>query len=270
VNGEVFLKGIILAGGRGTRLGSLTQAVSKQLLPVFDKPMIFYPITTLMLAGVNDFLVITTPQDENLFRRLLANHKDWGVGFEFAVQAAPRGIAEALIIGEDFSRGNPVAVMLGDNILHGSNLAGFLNRISSGHGATIFAYPMDRPESYGVIELDAQGKALSIEEKPSNPRSNYAIPGLYFFDGRAADFARLLLPSERGELEITDLIRIYLEKESLNVVPLDPEVTWLDMGTAPQLLEASNFVKHIQDSSGLSVGAPWDVAMQLGISPKSS
>jgi len=254
-------KGIILAGGSGTRLYPLTRVVSKQLLPVYDKPMIFYPLATLMQAGIREILVITTPHEQSLFKQLLGDGSDWGVRLEFAVQPRPEGLAQALIIAEDFLQGAPSCLILGDNIFHGGGLQDVL-RSATDHldGATVFGYWVRDPERYGVVEFDEDYRVLSIEEKPERPRSNYAITGLYFYDGRAAGFARSLAPSTRGELEITDLNRIYLEEGNLSVERLGRGYAWLDTGTHESLQQAANFIETIESRQGLKVACPEEIA----------
>lgn len=255
------MKGIILAGGRGTRLSPLTNVISKQLLPVYNKPMVYYPLSLLILAGIREILVISTPEDLPNFKRLLGNGAQWGIRFEYAEQDQPRGLADAFILGRDFAAGQPVCLILGDNIFFGHGLAEKL-RIGSGlrEGALVFAYPVHDPERYGVVEFDADGRAISIEEKPKTPRSNYAVPGLYFYDGKVCDYAAALRPSARGELEITDLNRVYLAQGNLKVETLGRGLAWLDAGTHDALLQASNFVQTIEQRQGLLVGSPEEAA----------
>ncbi|OQY87082.1 MAG: glucose-1-phosphate thymidylyltransferase [Anaerolineae bacterium UTCFX3] len=255
------MKGIILAGGRGTRLSPLTNVISKQLLPVYNKPMVYYPLSLLILAGIREILVISTPEDLPNFKRLLGNGAQWGIRFEYAEQDQPRGLADAFILGRDFAAGQPVCLILGDNIFFGHGLAEKL-RIGSGlrEGALVFAYPVHDPERYGVIEFDSVGRAISIEEKPKTPRSNYAVPGLYFYDGKVCDYAAALRPSARGELEITDLNRVYLAQGNLKVETLGRGLAWLDAGTHDALLQASNFVQTIEQRQGLLVGSPEEAA----------
>ncbi|WKZ55791.1 MAG: glucose-1-phosphate thymidylyltransferase RfbA [Anaerolineales bacterium] len=255
------MKGIILAGGRGTRLSPLTNVISKQLLPVYNKPMVYYPLSLLILAGIREILVISTPEDLPNFKRLLGSGAHWGIRFEYAEQDQPRGLADAFILGRDFAAGQPVCLILGDNIFFGHGLAEKL-RIGSGlrEGALVFAYPVHDPERYGVIEFDSVGRAISIEEKPKTPRSNYAVPGLYFYDGKVCDYAAALRPSARGELEITDLNRVYLAQGNLKVETLGRGLAWLDAGTHDALLQASNFVQTIEQRQGLLVGSPEEAA----------
>jgi glucose-1-phosphate thymidylyltransferase len=258
-------KGIILAGGTGSRLHPATAVVSKQLMPVYDKPMIYYPLSTLMLAGIRDFLVITTPQDQAAFQALLGDGSQWGVSIEFAVQPHPDGLAQAFLIGADFLDGGPSALILGDNIFHGEGLADLLGAANSrATGATVFAYRVSNPRQYGVVAFDGDGKAESLEEKPDEPRSNYAVTGLYFYDGRAADFARLLKPSARGELEITDLNRLYLDAGELRVETMGPGFAWLDTGTHAALLDAALFTKIVEDRQGLKICCPEEIAWRMG------
>jgi len=262
---NVSRKGIILAGGSGTRLYPLTRVVSKQLLPVYDKPMVFYPLATLMQAGIREILVITTEHEQALFRQLLGDGSDWGIRLEYAVQARPEGLAQALIIAEDFLEGGPSCLILGDNIFHGGDLNQVLTRVNSQYdGATVFAYWVRDPERYGVVEFDNDYQVLSIEEKPERPRSHYAITGLYFYDGRASAFARGLAPSRRGELEITDLNRLYLEDGSLSVERLGRGYAWLDTGTHESLQQAANFIETIENRQGLKVACPEEISFMQG------
>jgi glucose-1-phosphate thymidylyltransferase len=258
-------KGIILAGGSGTRLYPLTQVISKQLLPVYDKPMIYYPLATLMQAGINDILIITTPHEQSLFTQLLGDGSQWGIQLSFAAQPRPEGLAQAFLIGEKFVGGRPSCLILGDNIFHGGGLREVLHRaMQREHGGTVFGYRVRDPKRYGVVEFDDRLRVLSIEEKPTEPKSHYAVTGLYFYDERVCDFARSLKPSHRGELEITDLNRCYLEDDSLVLERLGQGYAWLDTGTHESLQQAASFIQTMEARQGLRVACPEEISFQQG------
>ena len=258
------MKGIVLAGGSGTRLHPLTLSVSKQLMPIYDKPMIYYPLSTLMYAGIREILIIATPKDLPLFRDLLGDGKKYGCSFSYAVQEAPNGLAEAFIIGADFIGEDKVALILGDNIFYGSGLAKLLQSNNDPEGGIIYAYRVHDPERYGVVEFDGEGKVISIEEKPEEPKSNYAVPGIYFYDNSVVEIAKNISPSSRGEIEITDVNKMYLSQGKLNVSILDRGTAWLDTGTFQSLLQASQFVEVIEERQGLKIGAIEAAAYEMG------
>ena len=258
-------KGIILAGGSGTRLYPLTHSISKQLLPIYDKPMIYYPLTTLMLAGINDILIINTPHEQALFEKLLGDGNQWGINISYAVQPDPGGLAQAYLIGEKFVDNNPSCLILGDNIYHGSGMQELLAKADAREtGATVFGYRVHDPERYGVAEFDSSGKVIDLEEKPNKPRSNYAVTGLYFYDNQAVDIAKNLKPSERGELEITDLNKVYLQQQQLMVELMGRGYAWLDTGTHDSLTDASNFIATIEKRQGIKIACPEEIALQNG------
>lgn len=259
------MKGIILAGGRGTRLFPLTISVSKQLLPVYDKPMIYYPLSMLMLAMIREILIITTPEDQLQYQRLLGDGSQWGLSFTYTIQTEPRGLADAFIVGDEFIGNQSAALILGDNIFYGQGLPTMLREAAAlEKGAVIFAYPVNDPERYGVVEFDADGNALSLEEKPVNPRSQFAVPGIYFYDQRVVAFAKNLKPSERGEIEITDLNKVYMNLGELQVKELGRGVAWLDAGMHHSLLQASNFVQAVEDRQGMMISCPEEIAYRMG------
>ena len=258
------MKGIVLAGGAGTRLRPLTLAASKQLMPVYDKPMIYYPLSTLMLAGIRDILVITTPEDAPQFRRLLGDGSQFGITLSYVEQAEPNGLAQAFVLGADHIGDEPVALVLGDNIFYGPGMGTQLRRFSDLDGGAVFAYQVSNPQEYGVIDFDAQGRAVSLEEKPENPASDFAVPGLYFYSADVVDVARVLEPSARGEYEITDINRHYLREGRLQVEVLPRGTAWLDTGSHDSLLDAGNYVRTIEDRQGLKIGSPEEVAWRMG------
>lgn len=263
------MKGIVLAGGSGTRLHPLTISVSKQLMPVYDKPMIYYPISTLISAGINEILIISTPQDQHLFKKLLGDGSQIGCNFEYEVQENPNGLAEAFLIGEKFIGKDSVALILGDNIFYGTGLSNLLQSNTNPNGGIIYAYHVNDPERYGVVEFDDSQKVLSIEEKPKHPKSNFAVPGIYFYDNSVIDKAKNIRPSKRGELEITDINKAYLEENKLSVSILDRGIAWLDTGTIKSLMKASNFVEVIEERQGLKIGSIEEAAFRSGFINKS-